>query len=277
MKKILVPTDFSEYSLKAAKVAAQIAKKTDARLFFLHIVSIPTYESGVLPYQSGDNIPEGLFILKMVKKKFAELFEQDFLDGVNVAEVLQFDGVYESVTKIAEKEKIDLIVMGTHGSSGFMSDYFIGSNTDKIVRRSTVPVLTVKNEIKDFKINELVFASDFNEKVESAFEKLSGLIELYNPKVHLLRIVTRDDFYYSGPMEERMENFAEKFNLKNYEARVFNAEKVQEGINTFSKKVNADVIAIATHGKKGLARLLNGAMSEDINKSADIPVITSKI
>lgn len=277
MKKILVPTDFSEYSLNAAKVAAQIAKKTDARIFFLHIVSIPTYESGVLPYQSEENIPEGLYILKRVKQKFKDLFDMDFLKGVNVAQVLQFDGVYESVSELAEKEKMDLIVMGTHGSSGYVSDYFVGSNTDKIIRRSHIPVLSIKKEIENFDIKTLVFASDFHEKVETAFEKLTGLIEAYQPEVKLLRIVTRDDFYYSGPLEELMVNFADKFGLKNFEARVYNAEKVQEGINEYADQVGADVIAIATHGRKGLARLLNGAMSEDLNKSADIPVITAKI
>src|SRR5690554_6999154 len=137
MKKILVPTDFSEYALNAAKLAANLAKKFDARIYFLHVVSMPVYETGIIPGQSQQDIAEGLFILKKVKMDFQELLSQDFLEGVNVAKAIQYDGVYESIVKQAKENDIDLIVMGTHGSSGYVNDFFIGSNTDKIDRKST--------------------------------------------------------------------------------------------------------------------------------------------
>ena len=61
MKKILVPTDFSEYAMHAAKLAADIARKYEARIYFLHVVDMPTYESGIIPGQSQQDVAEGLF------------------------------------------------------------------------------------------------------------------------------------------------------------------------------------------------------------------------
>src|SRR5690554_8163632 len=82
---------------------------------------MPVYETGIIPGQSQQDIAEGLFILKKVKMDFQELLSQDFLEGVNVAKAIQYDGVYESIVKQAKENDIDLIVMGTHGSSGYVN------------------------------------------------------------------------------------------------------------------------------------------------------------
>src|SRR5690554_3689785 len=251
MKKILVPTDFSEYALNAAKLAASIAKEFDARIYFLHVVSMPVYETGILPGQSRQDIAEGLFILKKVKMDFQNLIEQDFLKGVNVVTAVQYDGVYESIVSQAKEHEIDLIVMGTHGSSGYVNDFFIGSNTDKIV-----------------------FASDFGDGVATSFRRVAEMAEKLNSKVELVRVITRDDFYYSGPMLDAMEKFADENGLSNYDCHVYAAESVQIGINEFAQRTNADMVTTVTHGRRGLARLFNGSVTSDIMKSSPLPVMT---
>ncbi len=274
MKRILVPTDFSKYSLHAAKLAAAIAKKFDARIFFLHVVSIPINETGIIPGQTQQDVAEGLFILKMVRKNFQKLLSQDFLKDVQVAQAIQFDGVYESVTEQCKKHDIDLIVMGTHGTSGFINEYLIGSNTDKIVRLSEIPVLTVRDEVKDPNFNEVVFASDFEEGVSESFHLIQNFIELFDAKVDLLRVITRDDFYYTEPMLEIMEKFAKEKGLSNYTSHIYTAESVQEGINQFAKRQNADLVATITHGRRGLARLFNGSITSDVMGSSSVPVLS---
>lgn len=276
MKKILVPTDFSKYALNAAKLAADIARKFEARIYFLHVVDIPTYETGVIPGQSQQDVAEGLFILKKAKKDFKELMDQDFLKDINVAEGIQFGGVYESTVEQAEKHDIDLIVMGTHGSSGYVNDFFIGSNTDKIVRLSKIPVLTVKEEVKDATFKNIVFASDFDEGIDTSFNRIAEIVDYFEAKVELVRIITRDDFYYSGPMLDIMEDFAKQNGLKNYNCNVYSAESVQTGINEFAQRVGADIVTTVTQGHRGLARLFNGSTTSDVMKSSPLPVMTIK-
>lgn len=276
MKKILVPTDFSEYAMHAAKLAADIARKFEARIYFLHVVDMPTYESGIIPGQSQQDVAEGLFILKKVKKDFKELMDQDFLKDINVAEAIQFDGVYESVVAQAEKHDIDLIVMGTHGSSGYVNDFFMGSNTDKIVRLSKTPVLTTREEIKDPSFKKIVFASDFDEGVDTSFNRIAEIVKFFDAKVDLVRVITRDDFYYSAPMLSIMEDFAKSNGLKDYDCHIHSAESVQTGINEFAQSNDADIITTVTHGRRGLARLFNGSITGDMMKSSPLPVMTVK-
>ncbi len=276
MKKILVPTDFSEYALNAAKLAARIAKKWDARIYFLHTVDMPVVETGIIPGQTQQDIAEGLFVLKLAKKRFSELMSQDFLKGVNVAHAIQFDGVYESVVKQAKEHEIDLIVMGTHGTSGYVNDFFMGSNTDKIIRLSETPVLAIRDEVKIDEFKNIVFASDFSEGVADSFEPIARVIDNFDSEVHLVRIITRDDFYYSDPMLNLMEEFAKQKGLKKYTCNVFSADNVQEGINEFAKRQGADLITTITHGRRGLARLFNGSVTNDLVKGSPLPVLTVK-
>ncbi len=276
MKRILVPTDFSSFAMEAAKTAADIARKTNAEIVFLHVVALPTYESGVLPYQDNQNIAENLFILKLVKQKFQHLLESDFLKGLKAVSGISYSGVYEAITENIEKHGIDLIVMGTHGSSGYVNDFFIGSNTDKVIRKSSVPVLAIKSH-RDTDFNKIVFAGDFSDSLEKDVHFIKNFAELYNAELLLLHVVTKGDFYYTSPMLKRIEEFAHKHNLKNFSCHVFNAESVQYGINEFAQLNQAKLIATLTSGRRGLSRLLNGSVTEEVINAVSLPVLTIKM
>lgn len=279
MKNILVPTDFSQFALNASKLAAELAKKTGGRIYFLHAVHIPSTGAGNLPgfpSSESQNIPEGILILKHVKKKFKELMELDFLKGVNVGHVIAFDGIFESINKHITEHNIDLVVMGTHGTSGYINDFFIGSNTDKLVRLLETPVIAIRDEVKEKDFKRIVFASDFEQGVEASFDSIQTIIEMFDAHVDLVRIITRDDFYFSEPMLEIMEEFASKQGIKKYKCHVFSADNVQEGINEFAKRNNADMITTITNGRRGLARLFNGSVTGDLLKSSPLPILTVK-
>lgn len=278
MKKILVPTDFSKYALNAAKLAADIARKFDARIYFLHVVDIPDLgNTGMLPGESRDNTTFGILLLKRVKQQFEELLSQDFMKGINAVTAIQYEGVYDSVIKQAEEHEIDLIVMGTHGSSGYVNDFFIGSNTDKIVRLSKIPVITIREEVKSADFKNIVFASDFESKSTASFRTIADLANQFDAKVDLLRVITQDDFQYTGPMLKHMDEFASENGLSNYSSHVYAASSVQDGINEFAQSVRADLVTTITNGRRGLARLFNGSVTSDIMKSSPIPVMTIKI
>ncbi len=277
MKHILVPTDFSLFSMNAVKCAADIARKSDAELHLLHVVNIPSHEVGILPFQDAQNVAEGLFILNFIMEKFAALKRQKFLKGLTVHEILKFDDIFTAAQKCGSEIGVGLIVMGTHGTSGIINQFFVGSNTDKMVRRSKIPVLTVRGEVSISDVKNIIFAADFDAGIPEAFTKIRTIVEALSAKLHLVRIVTRDDFYFSKPMLEIMDQFAKDQRIENYECHVFTAENVQEGINEFAEHIHADLIATVTHGRRGLARLLNGSITENLSIKSSIPVLTSKI
>lgn len=276
MKKILVPIDFSSFSMHAAEVAAAIARKTDARIYFLHVIDLPVY-GGDTPFQDRQSMAENLFILKHVKMQFKALFEQPFLQGVNAAEVLQFDGIYDTITEHAAQNEMDLIVMGTHGSSGFVNDLFVGTNTEKVVRLADMPVLAIKHKMNLVAFENIVFASNFFAENDQAFAQVKFIADLFGAKLHLLKVVTRNDFETTDKSYLMMDEFAEKNGLSVYTKNVYNANTAEEGILAFANRCKADMIALATHGRTGLAHLINGSLAEDVVNHAALPILSVKI
>ena len=143
MKKILVPTDFSEQAENALKVAAQLAKKHKCEIYLLHTLELPLQK--VDPLNSYQNLPEAMFFMKLAHKHFEGLLAKEYLKGINVHEIVEFHETFKGVYQVCKKHKIDLIVMGSHGANGFR-EMLIGSNTEKVVRTSEVPVLVIKKE-----------------------------------------------------------------------------------------------------------------------------------
>jgi hypothetical protein len=183
--------------------------------------------------------------------------------------------LWETITDKRFKD-VNLIVMGSHGKSGF-NEILIGSNTEKIVRLANAPVLTIKKEIEDFNIKKMVFASNFYGESYSVFEKIKLFADLYEAHIELLKVITRGDFEPTPVSLSLMEDFAKKFQLSNYTKNTYNALSIEKGITDFSDEVNADLIAIQTHGRTGFAHLINGSLAEDVAKHEDRPVLSIKI
>jgi len=275
MKKILVPTDFSEHASFAAKVAAKIARLTNSRIYFLHVVDIPSYDSNSGIGEHAD-VMEGLMVLKQVKKKFTELFAQPFLDGINAVEVLTFSGVHENIAQQVEKYEIDLIVMGSHGAKGW-TDFFVGSNTEKIVRLVNCPVITVKREHEDFNPKNILFTSSFDGDDNEVFENLISLGKFFNPTFQLLKVNTPSGFEPTWQSMEKMRKFAEKYQIPHNQLHIYNAYNIEEGILSFAKETDVDMIAMGTRGRGGLSLFFSGSVASDLVNHSRKPVFTLKI
>lgn len=269
MKRILVPTDFSEYAYSAAEVAARIARKTGARVYLLHVVNL-------LEYGDEEEISKQLFVMKLVRKRMQEMVNQPFFEGVNVVEALQFDLIHENITKLAKKYEIDLIVMGSHGASG-IKEVIYGSNTQKIMRRSACPVLTIKNVPAKDDFKDIVFASNFNPEVETGFFAVQRFAEIYGAKIHLLRICTNYDFETTTSCHDKMNALAAATGLKDYSVNVYNNHSLESGIREFGEMIQADLTAIATHGYTGIGHILLGSKAEDLVNHEKMPVLSVRI
>lgn len=269
MKRILVPTDFSEAAYAAAEVAADIAKRTGARIYLLHVVNL-------LEYGDEEEISKQLFVMKLVRKRMQEMVEQPFFKEVNVVEALQFDLIHENITKLSNKYEIDLIVMGSHGASG-IKELIFGSNAQKILRRSHCPVLTVKSVPENLEFRNIVFASNFNPEVETAFLNVQRFAEIYGSKIHLLTICTIAEFESTKESQEKMIALAENTGLKNYTMNVYNDYSMESGINDFVESIGADLVTIGTHGRTGLMHLLIGSRTEELVNHKDVPILSVKM
>ncbi|MBP4136524.1 universal stress protein [Flavobacterium geliluteum] len=274
MKRILVPTDFSKHAEDALKVAAQIAKKNDAEIVILHILELPSQMSDAI--LGGASIPETMLFMKKANETLDEIASKSFLDGIPVTEIAKIDKPIHGITQISKEHNIDLIVMGSHGSSG-LEELLIGSNTEKVVRNSDIPVLVIKKDIANFDPKNVVFASDFTEETKKPFEKLLKFTKLFDTKLHLVMICTPNSFKPTHVAEKAMSDFVSEFNLTNYSTQIYNDTNIEKGILNFSNSINADIIGMSTHGRTGFAHFFNGSISEGLVNHAVRPVITFKI
>ena len=276
MKRILVPTDFSKEAENALKVAAQLAKKYDAEIFLLHMLEIPLQQVEAIAGTGGADVPEAVFFMKLAHKKFEDTLASDYLEGINVHETVDFKERFSDIKNVCKNKDIDMIVMGSHGASGF-KEMFIGSNTEKVVRTSDVPVLVIKNEHQDFDVNDFVFASDFKNDNKETYKQAVKLAQSFNAKLHLVMVNTASSFKTTKVANERISSFIEGIEFDNYTVNIYNDKSVETGILNFSHDIDADLIGISTHGRQGIAHFFNGSISEDIVNHAKRPVITFKI
>ena len=141
MKNILVPTDFSEHSIYAVDVAVDLAKKNGATIFLLHCVELLQR----FVTESTSVLPEELFFMREASNNVKKLSLELQAKGVEVKTVVETSTLTNSVKTLLEKESIDFIVMGSTGATG-SKELFLGSNAEKIVRTSSVPVLVIKDK-----------------------------------------------------------------------------------------------------------------------------------
>ncbi len=273
MKKIIVPIDFSEQSEYAIKVAASLAKRYDAEILALHMLEL---NQAMITSSEGFHPEQTVFLLKLAEKRFNKFLDKPYLKDVSITPIIKHFKVFDEVNEVAKKNGADLIVMGSHGADG-LKEIFVGSNAEKVVRNSDIPVLVIKNDHENFKIDRFVFASDFKEENLPAFKKAKDFANMLSAELDLVYVnVPGDDFLSTRDAYHRINQFLTSAN-SGQEVEIYNDYSVEKGILNFSETIGADIIAIPTHGRKGLAHFFMGSIGEDIANHSKIPVVTFKI
>ena len=280
MDRILVPIDFSEESFHALDLAYQMARKSNARLILLNVIEHPTGQNfSVL----GDSMPgdfeSNVYILQLIKKVKSDLngiIEDPQYSDIDIRYDIQVGNPYRSIASTIAEHDVELVVMGTKGSSG-MDELLIGSNAEKVVRYAKCPVITVKSKVNITDITNIVFASSFTENNDKIIDHLKKLQKVFVGKLHLLKVNTPNNFERDKVSQELMQKFVDHYQVEDYTMNVYNELSEEDGILHFAADNEADMIALTTHGRTGLMHLLSGSIAEDIVNHAKRPVWTLNI
>jgi len=274
MKTIIVPIDFSEQSEFALKAAASLSKKHGSEIIALHMLEL---NEAMISSSEGFHPEQTVFLIKMAEKRISEFLDKPYLKGVKkVTPIIKHFKVFSEVNDVAAKHGADMIIMGSHGSDG-LKEIFVGSNAEKVVRNSDIPVLVIKDEMEDFKAENFVFACAFKDESLIAFKKAKDFADKLSAKLHLVYINTPgDNFLSTQDAYEKVNKYLQKAGAGK-EVNIYNDYSVEKGILNFSESIKADVIGIPTHGRKGLSHFFMGSIGEDITNHSKIPVITFKL
>lgn len=264
IRTILVPYDFSECATDALRVAAKLGRLTGACIEVVHL-----YE------QMTDFHTENQRVREEIETKLDRVPELPFLQGLELRKFMLRQMSLREIFKNDTLRKADMIVMGTHGAKGAKG--LVGSNTQRIVRLAPMPILVTKNRIEDFEVRDVVYASNFTTADVEKFDAFRPFLELFDPKIHLLKVNTPKSFERSDDSHRAMDAFLQKHELKKFTATVYNDLSIEEGILNFSRGIDADLIAMATHGRTGFFQVVNGSLTEDIVNHTSFPVLSVKL
>ncbi|HEX5169371.1 MAG TPA: universal stress protein [Cyclobacteriaceae bacterium] len=263
MKKILVPCDFSKPAINAFRFALDIAAKSNGSVHLLNVVELPVLHDTVLmPVLSFEEQ-----LLNELREKgeneFSKIITKYAVEGVKVTSEVAFGITTKSILDHISENDIDIIVMGSHGASGFR-ELIIGSNAEKIVRSATVPVLVIKEYRKD-PIKSIVFPNTLEtEHQEELVMKVKALQHFFDAKLNIVWINTPLNFTSDVVSHERLTAFAKRYMLKDYTINIFNHPNEEEGIIKFTQMIKGDLIAMGTHGRRGVSHLMLGSLAEDV-------------
>jgi nucleotide-binding universal stress UspA family protein len=142
-KELVVPTDFSEYSLRAIDYGVEIAEKFGSHVALVYVVE-PLLQAVDLTWTTVDFEELNKAHKETAEKQLEKLAEERFPKGIRCDTVILFGKPFVEILKYAREANADLIVMATHGR-GAISHLLLGSTAEKVVRKATCPVLTVKH------------------------------------------------------------------------------------------------------------------------------------
>lgn len=283
MKRILVPCDFSASAHEAYKFAIDIASTSGGEVFVLKVVELSFFNEVPNYYAGGYQFDWSQFLLELqdeANENFQEM-RQKYQEpacpvSFNIARGSLSYEIYEFITEKA----IDLVVMGTQGATG-LKEFFVGSNTEKIVRTSSVPVIAVRKAPYVTAIRRIVVPTDLDLNQGEWMDRLKVLQNFFKAILHILWVNTQTDASTIAVKEQeqlkKMEGYVRHYKLKDYSFNIRNNLLEQDGILSFTDEIGADMIAMATRGRKGLSFLVSGSIAQKIVNRVDCPIWTSVI
>lgn len=272
MEKILVPSDFSPTAEMALNFARQMARRSDASITLIHALDLPValeptlmepsvvQEIGDQSYHVAENS------LKDLCAKYGD-------EKCHIDYFIQSGSITEVLDEYKSVNNFDLIIMGTHGASGF-KEIFIGSNAEKVIRKARVPVYTIPSLQSLDKIHNLLIPIDIDDLSDGFLHSIKELLNFFRAKPYFIHVDTPSGHINEKQFYDELYEILAHREFEDFEIKTDRDYTAESGILKAADELNADMICIATHGKVGLSHLIQGSLAEDIANHSRIPVWT---
>ena len=277
MKHILLPTDFSEPANNAFLYALRLANQLDTKLYVLYSYLTPVLSSThagqpellAEVYQQVELSKFDFF--KKGVPKLRKLAEDHNLDDNRIIFLFDQGTVVSSVKRVINEEDIKLVVMGTHGASGFSKE-FVGTNTVSVIRNIQQPVLAIPQKAKYSSLEKIAFTTLFREKDLAALQEVIDIASHFNAKVYCVHVM--NDSTNPSNLLLQGENWGKKFQGKNLDF-IFLEKKgsTEETVNSFLAENNIDLLAIVKRNRSFFDRLVTSSLSNKLAFHAETPIL----
>jgi len=270
MKKILVAIDFLDCSINALAHAASIANKASADVELIW-VNKPDNSKEIFQMDADSMISE-------VEKRFKKLIEEysPKMGSGKMSYKIREGKIYHEIVQEAEDIKADMIIVGTHGASGF-EEFWIGSNANRIVTASRKPIITIRGGIDILRpLTKIVLPLDSTVETRQKLPFTAELAKFCGAEVNVLSVYTtkisqvryRVDTYTDQVIE-----YLEEEGVK-YTRDVIEADNLTKSTIGYAERVGANLISIMTEQERTTANLWLGAFSQQMVNHSPFPVLS---
>lgn len=275
MKNILVPVDFSEVSEAAARFAIDLAKESNATVTFLNSAEINYFADYHFPVYSNAKLMV-TEVVESIQRQMDRMVKEHEVDGVSIKGKVSPLTLMQSIKDEIKESKIDLCVVGTTGCTG-MDEFFVGSNTEKIVRQVSCPVISIPGSYQIDAIKKILVPIDLREVRASFLKEVRLLQKMFNCQLEFVWVKTPHNIENEDKVAEELGRIFESIGIDNYSFFIVRSVFPADGIFMEVDDSDADMVAMATHARRGISHWLSGSLTEDTVNHVKVPVWSFKI
>ncbi len=285
--RILIPVDFSDYSLKACKIGFNMAKELNAKVKILHVYFNPYYPTALpiaeaFAYQ-GKEEKEFQKIIEKVEKNIQNLcktIDERIASGefpaVNYSYVLKEGLPEEEIVNFTKEYKPTLIIMGTRGKDQKDAD-LIGSVTAEVIEMTKIPLITIPENtaFDDFKkVNHIGFLTNFSQRDLIAFDQMAKLFEPYKIKISIIHIsIKKVDKWDEIKLEGIKTYFSKQYPQLELDYQLINTGDMLMSLDEYVKNDSIEVLALTTSKRNVFARMFSPSIPRKMLFHSDTPML----
>lgn len=271
VEKILIPIDFSETALVAVEHAAYIAQTFKAELLLLHVVERHWEQFNIIQPEMA--VPNPSEITQIIERKLEQVAAEVFKKyGVKSTAITSDGRIFSEIVSVSQEHNIDLIVMGTHGTKGFV-EFFIGSNTYKVVTQSDCPVLSVQKSAANVGFKNIVLPIDDSAHSRQKVGHAITIAKTFGATIHIVGLHESGGDKQFLLKIEQIEEYIQKAGLKST-TKIFKDTNQAKIAQEYAKAINADLIIIMTDQDENISGRLLGSFAQQVVNHSLIPVIS---
>ena len=297
VRDILVPTDFSPHATHAITYAVALAKMYESTLHFVHCVDCSMYAQGTA--NSKFLSAEDLGTLESSMREHAESQMATFAtgfesEGLTFVTHIAIGKPAQEILRAAENLSCDLVVLSTHGRSG-LDHMVFGSVCERIVRQSSVPVLSIKRKshecvdcvTSEIHVRKVLFPYDFSDYSERALPAAVALCRDFQAKLIIVHVneippalpdvMPEVSLQMNAGIDDYARQTMERLKpvLRDVDAELMMLLGApHREISKLVHEAQIDLVVMATHGRSGVAHMLFGSVAEKVVRTAQCPVLT---
>ncbi|OFX87985.1 MAG: hypothetical protein A2W99_11525 [Bacteroidetes bacterium GWF2_33_16] len=285
IQKILVPIDFSDYSVNACRYAIGLAEKLNAEIKLMHVYYNPVVNSMPLTdtYYYQVNMDEIIREIEIRAKNSMEKFyddlkekiEKEGIQGIKIDYALMRGIASEEIIEESKKYNPEVIIIGTRGQGEREND-LIGSVTAKIIEESKVPVLVIPEDsiYQGIATINIMYATDFDDSDYHAIKKLISILSPFEFRLYCVHIGTSDSQVWD---RVKMDSLKEKL-LQHYSDYEIHCSIIEDkdflaGMQEFIREKYIDIISMVTHKQGIISKLLNPSITRKVLFHTNIPFL----